>query len=208
MLCKLTHRSFDCSSSDPRVCTVCNKRKRHKFLRSKGIHQPTVCHSCYHSPANSSSSPPPTQIIPTPSSSVSPIFHPTLTVHSHLSPMKRSAIVTLTRAGKKKQEISQLLQVTLPTIRKWNKQFDTNHDVEDRPRSGRRRTLNEVTVSNIVEHARSHPFSSRPKQLRKKLHTLSSSALPGPDKENHATTDSHCVFIIIIFFFFSIGCVC
>ena len=54
MLCKLTHCSFDCSSSDPRVCTVCNKRKRHKFLRSKGIHQllsvtPVIIHPpTYH----------------------------------------------------------------------------------------------------------------------------------------------------------------
>ena len=142
-------------------------------------------------------------IIPTPSSSVSPIFHPTLTVHSHLSPMKRSAIVTLTRAGKKKQEISQLLQVTLPTIRKWNKQFDTNHDVEDRPRSGRRRTLNEVTVR--VERRRTRALSSVQQPTKAVEKETLYSVFVSRSRQGESTTDSHGVFIII---FVSIGCVC
>ncbi len=66
-----------------------------------------------------------------PQNNIKPIFHPTLTIHSHLSVEKRAAIVAFHRIGMPKPNIMRYLACSMPTVNHWikhyNKHFNVTH---------------------------------------------------------------------------------
>ena len=59
-----------------------------------------------------------------------PIFHPTLTIHSHLSFEKRAAIVAFHRIGMKKTHIMKYIACSMPTVNHWIKHYNQHFNVK------------------------------------------------------------------------------
>jgi hypothetical protein len=64
-----------------------------------------------------------------PQNDIKPIFHPTLTIHSHLSVEKRAAIVAFHRIGIPKPTIMKYLACSFPTVNHWIKHYNKNFNV-------------------------------------------------------------------------------
>ena len=60
---------------------------------------------------------------------IKPIFHPTLTIHSHLSFEKRAAIVAFHRIGMDKYKIMKYLACSMPTVNRWIKHYNQHFNV-------------------------------------------------------------------------------
>ena len=60
---------------------------------------------------------------------IKPIFHPTLTIHSHLSFEKRAAIVAFHRIGMDKYKIMKYLACSMPTVNRWIKHYNQYFNV-------------------------------------------------------------------------------
>jgi hypothetical protein len=58
-----------------------------------------------------------------------PIFHPTLTIHSHLSIEKRAAIVAFHRIGMDKYKIMKYIACSMPTVNHWIKHYNQHFNV-------------------------------------------------------------------------------
>ena len=60
---------------------------------------------------------------------IKPVFHPTLTIHSHLSFEKRAAIVAFHRIGMDKYKIMKYLACSMPTVNHWIKHYNQHFTV-------------------------------------------------------------------------------
>jgi hypothetical protein len=105
-----------------RKCNECNTTKQQRQMKTT-----TICISCYNREHYSSS-----QLADADgdeSKNIKPIFHPTLTIHSHLSIEKRASIVAFHRIDIPKTDIMQYIACSMPTVNHWIKHYDEHFNV-------------------------------------------------------------------------------
>jgi len=149
------------------LCPGCSRWIEQHTRRNK------VCWPCEkykkehgHWPCDAPPSPPPSS--PSPPPSPTPLFEHDASSHSHLTPIERAAIVTLSKLHMDQSHIAELLPCHRHTVGHWEKVWRDTHSVEERQGRGRKRKGEEYTDA-IVDAAKSDPHRSTPKQLRRQL---------------------------------------
>lgn len=85
--------------------------------------------------------------------------------HTHLSPERRWAIIAYHRINMSVEGIALTVGCSKHTVHHWLNHYSEHGNVDDAPRSGRKRKR----VDGIKEEATAHPFSSTPRMLKAKL---------------------------------------
>jgi transposase len=83
----------------------------------------------------------------------------------HLTPLERGGIVTLALEGHRLRDISSMINVSQPTVRRWKRSWEETGDVADSERSGRPRLTDELMDTAILGESHNSPFAS-PRELR------------------------------------------
>jgi hypothetical protein len=111
-------------------CVQCNHDKRERDMKTKPKSRQGVCKNCFassiHQQRHQNDSP----------LQIKPIFHPTLSIHSHLSIEKRASIVAFHRIGIKKKDIMQYITCSMPTVNHWINHYNKHYNLNDDDRSG------------------------------------------------------------------------
>jgi hypothetical protein len=114
-------------------CYACTSSKEKKDMKIIGNNKTGIC--TYHFNQGKRlfqyESPCLTQV-----EQIHPIFHPTLTAHSHLSVEKRASIVAFHRIGLNKHIIMQHLACSMPTINHWINHYNKYCNLSDDEKSG------------------------------------------------------------------------
>jgi transposase len=140
-----------CTRCDQHLCgsEIRNGRRTCAGCRSKS------------SVSSSTSSAPPSPPPP-------PLFGRESSVGHPLSPIERSAAVTLCRIGETQQHAAARINCTRQTVSHWKRKFEETGEVVDAPRSGRSRETTEEDDTLLVASSVIEPFDT-PKILKLKL---------------------------------------
>jgi transposase len=88
--------------------------------------------------------------------------------HNHLSVGERWAIVTLHKEGQGDVAISRKIPCDLRSVQHWIAHHEHHHNVDDEPRSGRKRKTTEETDEKIEQEAKETKFTT-PRRIKRKL---------------------------------------
>ena len=114
---------------------------------------------------------------PTPSPSLSPsrspspsppLFDHDPSTHSRLTPLERSAIVTLHELGMSRRQVSDRIPCDIHTVNRWIKDYEHDGILEEHGGRGRKRKVDDMTPA-IVQYAIDHPHESTPKEIKHEL---------------------------------------
>ncbi len=97
-----------------------------------------------------------------------PLFPSLSSAHSHLSIGQRWAIVTLHKEQHDDDYIAQRIPCDVRTVRHWVAHHEKHGNVEDEPRSGRKRKTTAEQDEQIEQEARETKFTT-PRRIKRKL---------------------------------------
>ncbi len=123
----------------------------------------TKCNDCHHAQQHSSSDPSAAA-----ASSSPPLFEHGDITHTHLSTERRWLIILLHKLKRDDAAIATEVACDVRSVRHWIEHYQQHGNVDDLPRSGRKRKTTAEQDASIVQEAKRKKFTT-PRRIKRKL---------------------------------------